>query len=156
MGSWRLLSAVKHFDDGTKIAEFGQHASGYLNYTPDGTICAVLGAVKGPQILFGNPLGKPSHDCATDVTKVVAYLGTFTEDPRTGEVVHDIEWSLCPNCDARTSLRLIRLDADTVNIVASPSTGVDGRTFHSERKWRRLTVASPIRGRSVPRAVASM
>jgi len=41
VGSWRLLSAVQHFDDGTKVAEFGPHACGYLSYTAEGTVSAV-------------------------------------------------------------------------------------------------------------------
>ena len=48
VGSWRPLSAVQHFDDGTKVAAFGPNACGYLFYTAEWTVSAVLGASDRP------------------------------------------------------------------------------------------------------------
>ena len=72
VGSWRLLSAVQHFDDGTKAAEFGPNACGYLFYTPEGTVSAVLGASDRPVVAALDPLDATPDEYASSARTFVA------------------------------------------------------------------------------------
>jgi len=138
VGSWRLLSAVQHFDDGTKVAEFGPNACGYLFYTAEGTVSAVLGASDRPVVAALDPQNATPDEYASSARTFVAYAGTYLLDQETGEVRHNIELSLYPNWQGQSQLRILQLDGDTVNIVASPRIAADGRAFHSELRWRRV------------------
>ncbi|MCU1407368.1 MAG: lipocalin-like domain protein [Glaciihabitans sp.] len=139
VGSWRLLSAVQHFDDGTKAAEFGPNASGYLCYTAEGTVSAVLGASDRPQIAALDPQDATPAEYASSARAFVAYAGTYVVNDETSEVIHNIEISLYPNWQAHSQLRVVKMDGDTVTIVASPRVTATGRAFHSELRWRRVS-----------------
>ena len=138
VGSWRLLSAVQHFDDGTKVAEFGPNACGYLIYTAEGTVSAVLGASDRPALAALDPQDATPDEYASSARTFVAYAGTYLLDEESGEVSHNIELSLYPNWQGQSQLRVLQLDGDTVNIVASPRIASDGRAFHSQLRWRRV------------------
>ena len=138
-GSWRLLSAVQHFDDGGRVAEFGPSASGYLVYTPEGTVTAVLGAADRPAVSASDPQGATAAEYESSAQRFVAYAGTYSIDETAGEVLHSIELSLYPNWQGRSQLRILHLEGDILTIVASPRTAADGRGFHSELRWRRVT-----------------
>jgi len=139
LGSWRLLSAVQHFEDGSRVAEFGASATGYLSYTAGGTVSAVLGAADRPQVSASDPLDATDAEYASSARRFVAYAGTFTLDEETGRVHHEIELALFPNWQGKSQLRLLELIGDTLSIEASPRTDSDGRTFHSQLRWRRVT-----------------
>jgi len=141
VGSWKLLSAVQHFDDGSKVAEFGPSAHGLLTYTAEGTVSAVLGAADRPRIAAGDPQDATADEYESSARRFVAYAGTYSLDEQTGHVVHTIELSLYPNWQGDSQLRVLQLDGDTVTIVASPRTAADGRGFHSELRWRRVASA---------------
>jgi hypothetical protein len=138
VGSWRLLSAVQHFDDGSRVAEFGPNACGYLSYTAEGTVSAVLGASDRPLVAARDPQDATPEEYASSARTFVAYAGAYSLDEETGEVEHHIQISLYPNWQGHSQLRVLQLDGDTVNIVASPRVAADGRTFHSELRWRRV------------------
>ena len=138
VGAWKLLSAVQHFDDGSKVAEFGADARGYLVYTAEGTVSAVLGAADRPRLAAQDPQDATAQEYASSARTFVAYSGTYSLREETGEVMHTIEISLYPNWQGQSQLRVLQLDGDTVTIVASPRVAADGRAFHSELRWRRV------------------
>ena len=137
IGSWQILSAVQHFDDGMTAAEFGPRIRGYLIYTAEGTVSAVLGASDRPDISAGDPLDATAEEYEISARRFVAYAGTFMLDEDTGHVHHTIELSLYPNWQGQRQLRLVEFDGDILTITASPRTAADGRSFHSELRWRR-------------------
>lgn len=137
IGTWKLLSAVQHFDDGTKVAEFGASPRGVLSYAADGTVTAVLGASDRPRVLASDPQGASDQEYTSSARRFIAYTGTYTVDDDTGHVLHHIDLSLFPNWEGASQLRLLDLDGDIVTITASPRTTADGRVFHSELRWRR-------------------
>ena len=138
LGSWRLLSAVQHFEDCSRVAEFGASATGYLSYTAGGTVSAVLGSADRPTVAASDPLDATDAEYASSARRFVAYAGTFRLDETTGEVHHEIEIALFPNWQGKSQLRLLELSGDTLSIEASPRTDSEGRTFHSQLRWRRV------------------
>ena len=139
VGSWRLLSAVQHFDDGSAVPEFGSNAHGYLTYTDAGTVTAVLGAGDRPIVAASDPQDGTPDEYTSSAQKFVAYAGTYVLDESTGEVHHSIELALYPNWQGQSQLRQLRLNGDILMITASRRTAADGRTFRAELRWRRVT-----------------
>jgi hypothetical protein len=82
----RLLSAVQHFDDGTKLAEFGPNACGYFFYEAEGTASAVPGASDRPVVAALDPQDATPGAYANSARTFVAYAGTYPLDEETGEV----------------------------------------------------------------------
>jgi hypothetical protein len=138
IGSWALVSAVQHFDDGSSHDEFGPNAHGYLSYTEAGTVSAVLGASDRPALAAADPQDATPDEYASSAQRFIAYAGSFTLNEATGEVQHSIDVSLFPNWEGHSQLRLLALDGDSLAIIASPRTTEDGRRFHARITWRRV------------------
>ena len=91
VGTWRLKSFVREIiGTGERYNELGDHPQGFLGYSSDGRMYAIL--VAGDRV-------KPQEEAPTDEERVklhksmIAYAGTYTID--SGKVVHhvDISWN---------------------------------------------------------------
>jgi Lipocalin-like domain len=124
VGTWRLKSFVREIvGTGERYNQLGEHPQGFLGYSNDGRMYAIL--VAGDRI-------KPHEEAPTDEERVklhksmIAYAGTYTIDG--GKVVHhvDISWN-----GARTGtdqVRFYKLEGDTLTIRTAPNKSpVDGR-----------------------------
>jgi hypothetical protein len=138
VGSWRLLAATQHFDDGSVEPEFGPNAHGYLSYSAAGTVTAVLGDADRPRVAAADPQDGTPEEYKNSAQKFVAYAGSYTLDANSGEVHHSIEVALYPNWQGQSQLRILHLYSDILTITASPRTTADGRTFRAELRWQRV------------------
>ena len=124
VGTWRLKSFVREIvETGERYNQLGEHPQGFLGYSSDGRMYAIL--VAGDRI-------KPHEDGATYEERIklhksmIAYAGTYTIDG--GKVVHhvDISWN-----GARTGtdqVRFYKLEGDTLTIKTAPNKSpIDGR-----------------------------
>lgn len=137
IGSWRLDSAVQVFQDGERIDEFGSAADGYLCYTAQGTVTAVLGSTARAALDAADPQAATPAEYAIAARQFIAYAGRFTIDSDHGDVTHHIDVSLFPNRQGQGQHRHLVLDGDRLTIVAADRTAGDGRRFHVELHWRR-------------------
>ena len=124
VGTWKLKSFVREIvGTGERYNQLGEHSQGFLGYSSDGRMYAIL--VAGDRI-------KPQEEAPTDEERIklhksmIAYAGTYTVDG--GKVVHhvDISWN-----GARTGtdqVRFYKLEGDTLTIRTAPNKSpVDGR-----------------------------
>jgi hypothetical protein len=124
VGTWRLKSFVREIvGTGERHNQLGEHPQGFLGYSSDGRMYAIL--VAGDRI-------KPRDEAPTDEERVklhrsmIAYAGTYTIDG--DKVVHhvDISWN-----GARTGtdqVRFHKLEGDTLTLRTAPDKSpVDGR-----------------------------
>ena len=137
IGSWRLVRAVQVFDDGTEVDEFGQQADGYLCYTAQGTVSAVLGSTARADLVARDPQSGTPDEYAEAARRFIAYAGRFTLDSELGNVTHHIDVSLYPNWQNEDQPRRLLIDQGQLAITASDRVTADGRTFHVELHWRR-------------------
>lgn len=135
VGAWELISVVEVFADGDRRPELGDNASGYLCYSPDGIVSAVLGNMERGTSSAGDPQTTPDADLAAMARQFIAYAGPYTVEGDT--VVHHVDVALFSNWQGGDQIRRVRLDANQLIIQASPRTGADGRSFHSELRWGR-------------------
>jgi hypothetical protein len=135
VGTWRLKSFVREIiGTGERYNELGDHPQGFLGYSSDGRMYAIL--VAGDRV-------KPQEEAPTDEERVklhksmIAYAGTYTID--SGKVVHhvDISWN-----GARTGtdqVRFYKLEGDTLIIRAAPNKSpVDGREGVGILVWEKV------------------
>lgn len=139
IGGWVLEEAVQQFDDGEVRDEFGANAHGYLCYTAEGVVSAVLGASDRTYAAAADPQDSTAREYQEAAQHFIAYAGRFTLDSPDGDITHLIEASLFPNWEDTAQKRHARLDGDTLTIVASNRTDAAGRRFHVELTWKRAT-----------------
>jgi hypothetical protein len=135
MGTWKLKSFVREIaGTGERYNQLGEHPHGFLGYSSDGRMYAIL--VSDDRI-------KPREEAPTDEERVklhksmIAYAGTYTIDG--GKVIHhvDISWN-----GARTGtdqVRFYKLEGDTLTIrSARAKSPVDGREGVGILVWEKV------------------
>jgi hypothetical protein len=139
IGGWVLEAAVQHFDDGEVRDEFGPTAHGYLCYTAEGVVSAVLGAGDRTRAAAADPQDSTAREYQEAAQHFIAYSGRFTLDSPDGDVTHLIEASLFLNWEDTAQHRKARIDGDTLSVTASDRVDGAGRRFHVELRWKRAT-----------------
>jgi hypothetical protein len=135
VGTWKLKSFVREITGtGERYNQLGQQPEGFLGYSSDGRMYAIL--VAGDRI-------KPKEEAPTDEERVklhksmIAYGGTFTLEA--GKVVHhvDISWN-----GARTGsdqVRFYTLEGSTLTIKTAPNKSpIDGREGVGILVWEKV------------------
>ena len=135
-GTWRLQSFTQRFvATGEVVDVFGKSPHGFLSYSPDGRMSAIL-------VKDGRP--KPS-----DMTKLTgegraelfstmyAYAGTFTFDGKT--VTHHVDISWNENWTGTDQVRNVRLEGGKLYIRTNPQpNGIDDRVTVAELVWEKV------------------
>jgi hypothetical protein len=135
IGTWKLKSQVWTLTaTGEKVHQMGEHPNGYLNYSTDGRMYAIITAENRVQPDAANP---------TDEQRVklhktmIAYAGTYTVEA--DKVIHrvDISWN-----EARTGtdqIRFFKLDGNILTITTPPfKSAQDGREGRSALVWEKV------------------
>lgn len=135
IGAWRLVSVIEIFADGERRPELGTNADGYLCYSPNGIVSAVLGNMDRATSTAHDPQTATDDELAAMARPFIAYAGPFSIDGDT--VTHHIDVALFANWQAGDQVRHVRVSGDELIIEASPRTGPDGRKFYSELTWSR-------------------
>jgi hypothetical protein len=120
IGVWKLLSYQTEFQDGTpKRATFGEHPSGYIIFTGEGRMMAVLEA---------EARKVPSSDAerAALLRSMFAYTGKYRMDGNRWITTVDAAWN--PAWDGTEQVRSFELVGDklTVTSMWQPSVVVSG------------------------------
>jgi hypothetical protein len=135
IGTWRLKSLVREVAaTGERYLEFGEHPQGFIGYSGDGRMYAILMADERIQ-----PKGEPLADDerAQLHRSMIAYAGTYTVDG--GKVVHHVEVSWNGLRNGTDQVRFFKIDGDTLTITTAPiSSPVDGRPGVGILTWERV------------------
>ena len=138
VGAWRLVSVIEVFEDGERRPEFGPNADGYLSYSPNGIVSAVLGSMDRPASTSSDAQAASDGELVKMARPFIAYAGPFTIQPDSDTVTHHVDVALFTNWQTGDQIRHVLVEKDQLVISASPRTGADGRTFHSELTWGRI------------------
>ena len=135
LGTWKLKSFVREIaGTGERYNQLGDSPSGFIGYSTDGRMYAIL--VAGDRI-------KPNEEAPTDEERVklhksmIAYAVTYTIER--DKVVHhvDISWN-----GARTGtdqVRFFKVEGDTLTIRTAPNKSpIDGREGVGVVVWERI------------------
>ena len=134
LGTWKLQSLV--FDamaTGQRSRPFGDHPDGYLGYSRDGRMYAILVAQDRP---------KSDAVLLTDEEKVKllesmsAYAGTYTADGE--KVVHHVDTSWNGSWTGTDQVRFYKLDGDFLTITTAPLTSFSREEVEVVLVWKKV------------------
>jgi lipocalin-like protein len=138
VGTWRLVSAANVTDKGiVKDEPYGRNPTGFLTYTPDGRMMALVTWGERKPLSKGQ-FATPTEERAVAFSTSFAYAGTFTlSDNR---VTHHIEAATIPNWVKTDFVRTItELQGDRVTLRTGRLAWDDGVLYaYQEVTWERV------------------
>jgi hypothetical protein len=131
VGVWKLQTYYAEFQDtGETKAAFGANPNGYIIFTPDGRMMALLTAEsrKAPQT---------DADRALAFRSMSAYSGTYRLEEDRWITTVDVSWNEA--WTGTEQMRFYRLDGDTLTVTTAWRSNViyDGRITRSTLTWIR-------------------
>jgi len=135
IGTWKLKSYVRELAaTGERYNERGEHPNGYLSYSADGRMYAIITwdnrAAPGDVV--------PTNEERIKLfSTMISYAGTYTFDAE--KVVHHVDISWNQNWTGTDKVRFYKLDGNTLTITSAPARNfTDGREGRSILVWERL------------------
>jgi hypothetical protein len=140
VGTWKLVSASSATSTGEQSeAPYGPSPTGFLTYTDDGRVAALISYGGRKPLSFAAGTNAPLEEQAEAFKTFLAYAGryTFSDD----KVAHHVEISSIQNYVGRDLIRSVKFQGDQI-VLVTPPTLVNGKIQTVELIWRRLPVGS--------------
>jgi hypothetical protein len=135
-GTWRLLSYTQEIlATGEKIDVFGKAPRGFLHYSPDGRMYAILVKDERPK---PTDLATMKDEERVELFKtLIAYGGTFKFDGKTVTHYVDISWN--ENWTGSAQVRNVRLEGRKLYISTNPMPRPeDGKLVMALLTWEKV------------------
>jgi len=135
-GTWRLVSYTQEIlSTGERIDVFGKAPRGFLHYSRDGRMYAILVKAERPKPI---DLTKMKDEERAELFKtMVAYGGTFTFDGKT--VTHHVDISWNENWTGTDLVRDVKFDESKLILSTRPAPSpIDGKVWTSVVIWERV------------------
>jgi len=131
VGTWRLSSFMNEFQDGSEpMAAYGKNATGYIVFTPEGRMMAIVEAE-------GRKAPQTDEDRAAAFRTIIAYTGTVRFEGDRFITKVDVSWN--PAWVGTEQVRTYALSDDRLQIVSpwvmSPNLG---KMTRATVVWRRV------------------
>lgn len=135
LGTWKLKAFVREITaTGEKINQFGEHPNGYLSYSADGRMYAILTSDNRVKPRKANPEDK---DRIKLHQTMAAYAGTYTLE--SDKVIHHVDISWNEAWTGTDQVRFYKLDGNTLTITTAPfKSPSDGREGRSVLIWEKV------------------
>jgi Lipocalin-like domain len=138
LGTWKLVSAVREdIPSGAKTDLFGPDPRGFLNYSADGRMIALI--TRGDRKTAAN--GRPTPAEAEALFRsMLSYAGTYTVE---GDVVtHHVDISWNQSFTGGAQKRHFKFEGSRLQLSTPQSLDpIDGRMSVRKLVWEPLTVA---------------
>ena len=119
IGTWKLILAEGRYEDGSVIYPWGQNASGFLIYTQEGYMSAVIMRSDRPHFLVSDMLGGSVEEQAQAARSYLSYCGPY--EIQGDKVIHHVEASLFPNWVGEDHVRIVdKLTHDLLVLCTQP------------------------------------
>jgi Lipocalin-like domain len=138
IGTWKLVSAKITTDNGEVRDSWGPNPAGFLTYTADGRVSAILTLSNRPPLSVSDFISAPAEERAAAFATMSAYAGKF--DVNEGKVSHHVEVASMPNDVGATLQReIVQLTADRLVLrVAKPYLRGGMMVRSQELTWERV------------------
>jgi hypothetical protein len=135
LGTWKLKSFAREvFATGEKINPFGEHPDGYLSYSADGRMYAIVTLENRVKPRNEYP---ENEERAKLFQGMFAYAGTYTL--AAGKVIHHVDISWNELMTGTEQVRFYKLDGNTLEIVTTPNISQeDGREGRGILVWEKV------------------
>ena len=135
VGTWKLVSYWSTRPNGERVQPYGPHPIGFLTYTPQGRMSAILGDPARPRLSTEDRLATSVAERAEAFLNFVAYAGTFRIEG--DQVIHHVEICSLQNWVGGDQVRQLKLEGDRLTLRPPPRT-VAGERRTNELVWERL------------------
>jgi Lipocalin-like domain len=137
VGTWKLVSATDTTDKGEVKDAYGQNPTGFITYTPDGRMMAII--TNGGRKPLSTPdwVAAPLEERAEAFATLVAYTGryTFAGD----RVIHHVEAAWMQNGVNTDQVRfIVKLEANRLTLRTPPFLKGGAQIANEELVWERL------------------
>src|ERR1035438_7174959 len=78
VGTWKLLSYWNVSASGEKTAPYGEHPTGFITYTADGRMSAIISADGRKPMSITDRFTAGTEERAAALSSFLAYAGTYT------------------------------------------------------------------------------
>jgi hypothetical protein len=110
VGVWKLLSYQSEFQDGSpKRPMFGEHPTGYIVFTAEGRMMAVIEAE-------GRTAPSSDSDRAALLKSLIAYSGKYRVESKQWITTVDVSWN--PAWDGTDQVRTFQIVGDRLNVTS--------------------------------------
>ena len=135
IGTWKLVSAVLTTLDGAPRQLLGENPSGFLTYTDDGRMSAIVASSGRQPLSVADPAAAAAAEQAEAFATFTAYAGRYTFH---GErVIHHVEVSLFQNWAGTDQIRFARLDGSRLTLTAPPMS-IGGEQLVVQLTWEQI------------------
>lgn len=136
VGTWKLVSASSTTSAGSRSeAPYGASPVGFLTYTEDGRVSAMISYDGRKQL----SVGAGTEEKAEAFSTFLAYAGEYTLSG--DKVIHRVEVSSIQNYVGRDLVRTVKFEGDQI-ILVTPPTPVNGKLQTFELIWQRVSAGS--------------
>ena len=134
IGTWKLASAVLTTLNGATRKLLGENPSGFLTYTGDGRMTAIVASGERRPLSVADPSAAPAAEQAEAFATFTAYAGryTFLGD----RVIHHVEVSLFQNWAGTDQIRFAELNGARLTLTAPPMS-IGGEQVVVQLTWER-------------------
>jgi Lipocalin-like domain len=137
VGTWKLVSASSKTSTGAlEETPYGPSPAGFLIYTPDGRVTALISYGGRKSLSFG---GGTVEEQAEAFKTFLSYAGRYTLSG--DKVTHHIEISSIQNYVDKDLVRRVGFQGDRI-ILVTPPTPVNGKIQSVELIWQRVPAGS--------------
>ncbi len=134
IGTWKLGYWKNTDGKGVVSYPFGEKAQGFISYTPDGYIFAVLSKDGRQPCLSNDPHGVSETEKISSYDSYFSYCGKF--EIKEQSVIHHIHSCSFPNWNGTDQLRNYTFNNNTLLLVTQPFL-IDGSVQISELFWEK-------------------
>jgi hypothetical protein len=135
VGTWKLVSYWNVSATGEKSAPYGEHPTGFITYTADGRMSAIISADGRKPMSTGDRFAAGAEERAAAFSSFLAYAGTYT---LTGEkVVHHVQAAWLQSWVGTDVVRSVTMQRDKI-VLRTESREVRGVSQVGELTWQRV------------------
>ncbi|MEN3380534.1 MAG: hypothetical protein V7608_578 [Hyphomicrobiales bacterium] len=135
IGTWTLVSAVREeIPSGEKSDTFGPNPHGFITYSPDGRMMALITRRDRTAPANGRAT---AAEAETLYRSMMSYAGTYTFDGR--EATHDVDISWNESFTGSKQRRFAVFEGDVLKLSTPQSLDpIDGRLSVRTMTWKKL------------------
>jgi len=140
LGTWKLVSASSCTDSGDRNdAPFGREPAGFLTYTQDGRMSAMISFGGRKPLSSSDSDAAPIDEQAEAFKTFLAYAGRFTLNSE--KIIHHVEISSIQAWVGTDLTRTIKLQGERI-VLAAPPVLSGGKVRGFELVWQRVARSS--------------
>ncbi len=135
VGTWKLVSYWNVAASGEKSAPYGEHPTGFITYTPDGRMSAIMSADGRKPMSTADCFSAGTEERAAAFSTFLAYAGTYTFTGN--KVVHHVQAAWLQSWVGTDVVRTVTMQGDKIVLRTEPRE-VRGVSQVGELTWQRV------------------